>query len=270
MSHRFTPDGLCYEIHGPDDAPAVIFLNGTGQSTLYWQNAARRLRRRHRVVLYDARGQGNSPLKDATLDIEHHRDDLAGLLKTLSIARADLVGLSHGAYLAAAFAARHPGRIGRLVLCGAGAAPCPQGLRILQNWLYVLETEGITAMARRMLPDVFGPRFLSANADILGGMARAIARRNDPTSLAAHLRAVLAYRPLAQIVAPGPDCLVLGGAKDPLVPPEEARRLADLYRGRHVGLPEVGHSVPVEAGEVFLTLVESFLEENRVNLNSQI
>jgi pimeloyl-ACP methyl ester carboxylesterase len=261
MPHRFTPDGLCYETHGQDQARPVVFLNGTGQTTLYWQNAARQLRRRHRVVLYDARGQGQSALKNARLSIDDHADDLERLLEELSITGTDLVGLSHGAYLAAAFSARHAGRVGRLVLCGAGAAPSPSGRLILQRWRRSLETEGIEVMARRMLPDVFGPHFLNANAELHRGIARAIARRNDPEALAAHLRAVAAYRPLDRIVVPGPRCLVISGARDALVPPEEARRLADLYHGRHVCLPDVGHSVPVEAGPVFLTLVESFLSE---------
>jgi 3-oxoadipate enol-lactonase len=191
--------------------------------------------------------------------IEGHLRDLVQLLDVLGIARTDLVGLSHGAYLASAFAARHPVRIGRLVLCGAGASPGQGDTRILENWLRVLETEGLEAMARWMLPDIFGPKFLRDNAALHKGMARAIARRNDPSSLAVHLKALLSYPPLAEIAAAGPACLVISGEKDALVPPEAARRLAHLYRGQHICLPELGHSVPVEAGEVFLTLVEDFL-----------
>ncbi len=268
MAHRFTPEGLCYEVHGADDAPPVVFLNGTGQTVLYWQNAARRLRRRHRVVLYDTRGQGQSPADPLCPGIEGHLRDLARLLDWLSICRADFVGLSHGAYLACAFAARNPGRAGSMVLCGAGTAHGPQGVRILRDWLRVLETEGLEAMARRMLPDIFGPRFLCENGALRQGIARAIARRNHGPSLAAHLKGVLSYRPLEEIAVPGPPCLVISGEKDALVPPEAALRLANLYRGQHVCLPEVGHSIPVEAGEVFLTLVEAFLAENRDRLSA--
>jgi pimeloyl-ACP methyl ester carboxylesterase len=260
MPHHFTPDGLCYELHGPDDAPAVVFLNGTGQTVLYWQNAVRRLRRRYRVLLYDARGQGQSPLDGRRLDLLGHVDDLVGLLGLLDIPHAHLIGLSHGACVAAALAAAHRERVDRLVLCGAGDAPAARGIEILQRWRLILEQEGLAAMARRMLPDIFGPRFLHANAGLHEGMARAIARRNDAQALAAHLAAVLTYRPLAEIVVPGPPCLVVSGAKDALVPPEAARRLADLCAGRHVCLPDIGHSVPVESGEVFLTLVETFLQ----------
>jgi 3-oxoadipate enol-lactonase len=259
MPRHLTPDGLCYEIHGRDDAQAVVFLNGTGQTTLYWQNAARRLRRRYRVVLYDARGQGQSRLNGRRLDLQGHVDDLVGLLDWLSIAHACLVGLSHGAQVAAALAAGHPARVDGLVLCGAGDAPGAQGIEIVRRWRRLLEEEGLAALARRMLPDVFGPRFLAANAALHEGMARAIVRRNDAGMLAAHLAAVQAYRPLVEIAVPGPACLVISGGQDALVPPEAAGRLADLYGGPHVCLPEAGHSVPVESGEVFLTLVESFL-----------
>ncbi|MEE4607306.1 MAG: alpha/beta hydrolase [Desulfobacteraceae bacterium] len=263
MPQHFTPDGLCYEVHGPDDAPAVVFLNGTGQTVLYWQNAARRLRRRYRVVLYDARGQGQSPLNGRRLDLQGHVEDLVGLLDLLRVPRAHLVGLSHGAYVAAALAAGHRQRVDGLVLSGVGDAPATQGIQVLQRWRRILEEEGLGAMARRMLPDVFGPRFRAANAGLHEGMARAIVRRNDAVALAAQLEAVLDYRPLAEIAMPGLPCLVISGGQDALVPPEAAERLAGLYGGRHVCLPEAGHSVPVEAGEVFLTLVESFLSQQQ-------
>jgi 3-oxoadipate enol-lactonase len=259
MAQHLTPDGLCYEVHGQDDAPAVVFLNGTGQTTLYWQNAARRLRRHHRVVLYDARGQGKSPLNGRRLDLQGHVADLVGLLDLLSIAHASLVGFSHGAQVAVALAAHHPERVDGLVLCGVGDAPSMQGIEIVQRWRHILKTEGLAAMARRMLPDVFGSRFLAANAGLHEGMVRVIVRRNDPDALAAHLAAVRTYRPLAEMAAAGPPCLVISGGQDALVAPEAGKRLADFYGGRHVCLPEAGHSVPVEAGEVFLTLVESFL-----------
>lgn len=259
MPQNFTPDGLCYEVHGPDDAPVVVFLNGTGQTVLYWQNAARRLRRRYRVVLYDARGQGRSRLNGRRLDLQGHVGDLVGLLDLLRVPHAHLAGLSHGAYVAAALAAVHRQRVDGLVLSGVGDAHGPGGIRVLQRWRRILQEEGLAVLARRMLPDVFGPRFLAANAGLHEGMARAIARRNDTVSLAAQLEAVLDYRPLAEIATPGPPCLVISGGQDALVPPEAAQRLADIYGGRHVCLPEAGHSVPVEAGEVFLALVESFL-----------
>lgn len=259
MPLRFTSDGLAYETHGETSAPAVVFLNGTAQTTLYWQNIARQLRRRRRVVLYDQRGQGHSPPADALVTAAAHLDDLEGLLDDLDIDRADLVGLSHGAYLAAACAAHRPGRVGRLILCGAGDAPTPEGRSIIDRWIATLEREGIERLAAGMLRDVFGPRFLTANADIQPGIARAIVRRNDAVSLAALLRAVQHYPPLTQVARPGPPCLVVGGERDPLAPPEAARRLAAIYAARYVCLPEIGHSVPVEAGPVFQTLVEEFL-----------
>lgn len=259
MPLRYTPEGLAYESHGAPHATAVVFLNGTAQTTLHWQSIARTLRRRRRVVLYDQYGQGNSPPIVAPRSVSDHLDDLEHLLDALEIESADLVGLSHGAYLAAAYAARTPGRVGRLILCGAGDAPTPESRRIIGRWADILEREGIERMAAKMLPDIFGPRFFAANAGIHPGIARAIVRRNDAVSLGFLLRAVLDYPPLAQIARPGPPCLVIDGDRDPLAPPAAARRLAAIYDGRHVCLPDIGHSVPAEAGPVFQGLVEAFL-----------
>lgn len=67
MSYATTPDGrkLHYETRG-DDGPCVLLLNGMSQSTASWMSQARKLGERYRVVMYDARGQGKSPLGEGS------------------------------------------------------------------------------------------------------------------------------------------------------------------------------------------------------------
>ncbi|MBL0712492.1 MAG: alpha/beta fold hydrolase [Desulfosarcina sp.] len=87
----------------PPGRPTILFLNGTAQTTLNWRPYARRLKALARVVLYDARCQGRSGGSQVpTLD--RHALDLGLLLDHLTIHKAGLVGLSHGARVALAAA----------------------------------------------------------------------------------------------------------------------------------------------------------------------
>jgi len=53
---------LHYEVEGPEDAPVVVFSNSIGTTLEMWDAQARVLAPRYRVLRYDTRGHGRSPL----------------------------------------------------------------------------------------------------------------------------------------------------------------------------------------------------------------
>ena len=113
MTTMTTTDGarIHYRVQGDKTAaPAVVFLNGFLQTAVYWTAHARRLQHGRAVLTFDARGQGESGTGSAAPTWEIHVSDLRALLDRAGIDRAVLVGLSMGAYTAAAFAAGHPSR----------------------------------------------------------------------------------------------------------------------------------------------------------------
>jgi serine/threonine protein kinase len=80
-----------------------------------------------RLVLFDKRGTGVSdrvpPSQLPTLD--ERIDDVRAVMDAIGCGRAALLGLSEGAYLCVAFAARYPERTRAMALVGAAAAPLP-------------------------------------------------------------------------------------------------------------------------------------------------
>jgi 3-oxoadipate enol-lactonase len=95
--------------------PPVIFLHGVGGSRTAWGPQLRGLGDRFRCIAWDMPGYGDSELLEP-LTFEAIADRLVGLLDTLAIQRADLVGLSFGGMHAMHTALRHPERVNRLVL----------------------------------------------------------------------------------------------------------------------------------------------------------
>jgi len=85
-----------------------------------WKHWLETIARHHTCVRYDERGCG---LSDWNVDVSFASwvEDLEIVVDTLGIDDFVLLGISQGAAVAAAYAARHPGRVRRLVLFGGFA-----------------------------------------------------------------------------------------------------------------------------------------------------
>lgn len=82
---------IYYETQGfKSSRPVVVFLNGTMQATVYWKTSDAALKNRFRVLLYDARAQGQSALGEQELSLEHHAADFAALIKHLGLEKVHL------------------------------------------------------------------------------------------------------------------------------------------------------------------------------------
>ena len=119
------------------DIPLVVANGGPGfdHGYLLCSDAWDRIAARRRIVVYDQRGDGRSgPLPDsATCTLADQIADLEALRDHLGAARIDLLGHSWGGYLAMAYAARHPDRIHRLIICDSAAPRIQDTLFLLKN-----------------------------------------------------------------------------------------------------------------------------------------
>ncbi len=86
-----------------------------------WKHWIDEISRRHTFVRYDERGCGLSDWQVPDLSFETWVRDLETVVDALCLDRFDLLGISQGAAVAAAYAARHPERVGRLILFGGYA-----------------------------------------------------------------------------------------------------------------------------------------------------
>jgi pimeloyl-ACP methyl ester carboxylesterase len=110
-----------YDVDGPDDAPAIVFVHGTRLCRTAWAPQVRRLRDGYRVIAVDLPGHGI--LADEPFTIERARGRVVEAIREAGAGRAVLVGLSLGGYVAMDVAASHPELVRGLVLSGASAEP---------------------------------------------------------------------------------------------------------------------------------------------------
>ena len=86
-----------------------------------WSHWLRRLGETHTVLRYDERGCGLSDPGVGELSVDTWVADLAAVVDAAGLERFDLLGVSQGAAIAVAYAARHAQRVARLVLYGGYA-----------------------------------------------------------------------------------------------------------------------------------------------------
>ena len=118
--------GLSVRVHdGPDDdtdddVPALLLHHGLASTQRIWDLMIPRLRRRFRVVTYDARGHGRSRKPSHGYGFEPVVADARAVIRATRLRRPIVVGHSWGASVALELAARAPRSVGGLVLVDGG------------------------------------------------------------------------------------------------------------------------------------------------------
>src|SRR5206468_473135 len=106
----------------------LVLIHGLGDDHRAWRRAVPDLMLRHRVVLYDLRGHGETTLGRPDGSLRQLGGDLVALLDALEIERARIAGFSLGGTVAMRTAIDHPDRVSALALVatssrvGRGAA----------------------------------------------------------------------------------------------------------------------------------------------------
>ena len=83
-----------------------------------WSPFLRALAEKHRLVRYDARGNGLSDWDIAEFSLGSFVNDLECVVDAAGLDRFALFGMSQGAAISVAYAVRHPDRVTHIVLCG--------------------------------------------------------------------------------------------------------------------------------------------------------
>lgn len=99
-----------------DDIP-VVFLHGAAGCAVQWEVQAERLSGRHRVLVADMRGHGQSDKPTTSYRTDDFMDDMVDWMDEVGLdGPFYMVGHSFGGYMATLLAHRFPARVRRLVL----------------------------------------------------------------------------------------------------------------------------------------------------------
>ena len=238
----------------------VVFIHGFPLNRTMWEPQVTALVAEFRCITIDMRGFGGSAAVPP-YSMDRYADDVAAILDALGIARAVIVGLSMGGYVAFAMWRRHRKRIRGLVLADTRAvADTEDAIERRRDMIAAAESQGATAIANAQIAGLVGRTTRDKRPDIYDATHRMIAQ----TSVAGIVGALeaLIERPdstptLSTIDVP---TLIIVGDEDVITPPKEARKLQDaIPRSRLEVLKGAGHLSNVERPAAFNTVMTEFL-----------
>ena len=246
------------------DGVPVVLLHGLGLTGALWHRVRDGFRPGYRLIVPDLRSAGATrELERTELSLARWADDLAGLLATLGVERPVLVGHSLGAGIALKYALERPDDVRALALIGADATLSNLAPRMNAS-AERIERLGMEAWVAEYWSQnpPFAAESLERDPEILAEY-RTLVLANDPIDYVRQCRAVAEAEDLAprlgQITQPA---LVLIGASDDRTLPEHGRALAEqLGDARVVEIPDVGHTLPLEAPDAVAAAVRAFLED---------
>jgi pimeloyl-ACP methyl ester carboxylesterase/DNA-binding CsgD family transcriptional regulator len=263
------PDGvrLAYAVHG-SGPPLVKVATWLSHLELDWESPVwrhwlQRLGERHTFVRYDERGCGLSDTNIGEPSVDVWVGDLEAVVDAMGLERFALLGVSQGAAIAVAYAARHPDRVSDLVLYGGYA----RGRRFRGQ---DEEEDAIVGAIRAgwktpnpALRKVFGALFLpNGTPEQMGWYENLLWR----TTTAATTIGLFRARGGLNVCELSPQVrartLIMHARDDRVVPVEEGRLLATLIPDARFVLLESANHILLEhepAWDVFLSEIEAFL-----------
>lgn len=255
-----SPVALHSVVDGPDDAPVLVLGSSIGTSTALWEPQVPALARRFRVVRYDHRGHGRSPVPAGPYELADLGGDVIALLDRLGVQRAHVGGLSLGGMVAMWVAAHAPERVDRLALLCTSAKLGPPEL--WAGRAASVQAGGMPAIADSVVARWFPEGF----ADGTVARMREVLLATPPDGYAACCSAieVMDLEPvLPTITAP---TLVIAGGDDPATPPEHAERIAAAVpAARLVVLDGAAHLANLSHPDDVTRLLLEFLEASERN-----
>lgn len=247
---------LHYRLDGPEGAPPLMLCNSLGTTLEMWDPQVPALATRFRLVRYDRRGHGRSPVPPGPYSIDDLGRDVVALLDDLGIERASFCGLSIGGMVGMWLASEAPDRVHRLVLCCTAPILPPR-----EQWLEraaTVRAHGVSAIADAVLTRWFTPVAPRALRETFRAML--VATPSEGYAGCCEALADLDLRDrLAAIEAP---TLVVTGAEDPVAPPEAGELLAASIAGaHHVTVAGAAHIANAEQPSAFTQHVLAHLTE---------
>jgi pimeloyl-ACP methyl ester carboxylesterase len=110
---------MYYELHGTEGFPLVLVHGGGSTITTTFGRVLPLLARTHRVIAVEVQAHGHTRDIDRPFTFTQDADDIAALLDTLHVAKADVFGFSNGGTTALQVGIRHSAKVRRLIIAAS-------------------------------------------------------------------------------------------------------------------------------------------------------
>ena len=241
----------------------LLLVHGFPLNRKMWEEQIEVLSSSRQVLAPDLRGYGDSSFTRGRYTMDLLAKDLYEFLDAIDIKEPVVLGgLSMGGYVAFAFYRAFPERVAGLILAATRAAPDTEEGKVRREEMAALALEsGANAIAAEILPKMLSPKTYEKKPEVVQRLQN-IMENASKEGLAGALLGMKERpdsRPLLETI--DRPTLIIHGADDQLVPPEEARSMQSAIRNSKVEiLQEAGHMLNLEQPVQFNRAVGSFLD----------
>lgn len=246
-------------VDGDAQAPVLVLGNSLGTTLDMWEPQVPAFAQVFRVIRYDTRGHGGSPVTPGPYSFEELGLDVLAVLDALDVARASFCGISMGGHTGLWLGAHAGDRLLSLVVSNSAAR-----IGALGPWMEraaMVRAAGAAGM--RTLADSapgrwFTAEFAQAHPAVVQ-RAQAWIAGIDPEGYAACCEALGASdlrHALARIDTP---TLLVAGDQDPVTTVADAQAMHAAIRGSQLVVLPASHLSNLETPQVFSAAVLDFL-----------
>ena len=241
----------------------LLMIMGLGYSLEMWSRAFPAFAEHFRAIVFDNRGVGRSSVPPGPYSIAGMAADAAAVLSAAGVERAHVLGVSMGGMIAQEFALTYPERVHSLVLgCTAFGGPraVPTSPAVI-GILFARATMDPEAAIQAMVPHIYDAGTPRARIE----EELELRRRTLPTAQAylAQVQAIMSWSSDDRLPAITAPTMIIHGETDGLVPPGNARLIAERIAGAElVLLPSASHIFFTDQPEASLTAMIGFLQRH--------
>ena len=258
MERHVTSNGatIAYQVEGPSDAPALLFINSIGTTGELWGRQVPAFAGAYRIIRYDARGHGRSSVPAGDYTIAQLGGDALAILDALGINTANVCGISLGGLTAQWLGINAPARVSSLVLANTAAR-----IGSVESWserIALVRAQGMSVLADRAMNLWFTPAFRERDPDTVRGF-RAMVQSCPQEGYLGCCAALRDEDLREQLGAIGCPTLVVASIGDTATPPEGLAFIRDRVSGAQMVTFDSGHLSNVECADAFNAAVADFL-----------
>jgi 3-oxoadipate enol-lactonase len=249
-----TPVALHHREDGRHEGSVLLMGGSLGTSLAMWDSQIPALAAGRRVIRFDHRGHGESPVPDGPYTIAELAEDVLALMDRLGIERADHCGISIGGMVGQWLAIHAPDRIDRLVvICSA-----PDAFR--DRARIVREAKATEPIADRVLANWFTDGYAGSHPNVVARHRQMIVD-TVVEGYASCCEAVAAHDVAADLGRVRAPTLVIAGAQDRAIPASQGQRIAEAIPGaRYELLDPASHLASVERADAVNRLIADHLD----------
>jgi pimeloyl-ACP methyl ester carboxylesterase len=240
---------IYYEVHG--DGPPLILTHGYSSTSAMWQGQIEALSKRHKLVLWDMRGHGQSDYPEMASAYSEALSvgDIAALLDEIGAQKAIVGGLSLGGYMSLAFYRAHPERVAALLIIDTGPGFKKDDARRAWNQRALDTADRFEREGLEVLKSASRERSSVSHRDARG---LALAARGMLTQRDARVIEALPEIKVPSLVVVGADDMPFLAASDYMA--------AKIPGAKKVVIPAAGHAVNIDQPLAFIEAVLPFLD----------